>query len=167
MRLVRDLILLVFVLAGAIGGSQVPQFVQQYLQRLGGALQIAQEFVGKYEPLARSEGLTIDAFARQLADSADPKAARLGQAVLGQVERTAALEEHAELLTAAAPLVRPWELIRHHDAELLAGTWRDYRYTLTLDPVFGAAGAFAGLLLTAMLWSTLVWIGRAAGAKLR
>lgn len=165
MSLLRDLSLLVFILSGAIGGSQVPQFVQQYVQRLGGALQIAQEYIGKYEPLAQDDGLAVGEFARQLAESTDPRVAGLGQAVQAQVERTMMLEEHAKLLAAAGPLVQPWELVRHHDAELLAGTWRDFRYTLTLDPAFAAVGTLWGLILNTVLWSILGRLGRSARTR--
>ena len=38
MGMLRDLVFLVFVLSGAVLGSQVPTFVNAYAQRLGCAL---------------------------------------------------------------------------------------------------------------------------------
>ncbi|HEX6012469.1 MAG TPA: DUF2937 family protein, partial [Geminicoccaceae bacterium] len=54
-------------------------------------------------------------------------------------------------------------LLRRHDPELLAATWAKYRYTLTLDPAFAAAGALLGLLLNAAAWNLLSWFGRRHG----
>ena len=165
MRLFRDATLLVLVLGGAVAGSQVPLFVQQYEQRLGGALHEARLELGKNERLARGEGLSVDDFARRLGRSADPSVAQLGRNVAQQAERAAALREQAELLAAAAPLAKPLVLARRHDAALLAETWEMYRYTLTLDPGFAVAGALAGLVVNAGVWAALGWIGRIARAR--
>ena len=165
MRLFRDATLLVLVLGGAVAGSQVPLFVQQYEQRLGGALHEARLELGKNERLARDEGLSVDDFARRLGRSADPSVAQLGRNVAQQAERTVALGEQAELLAAAAPLVKPLVLARRHDADLVAETWEMYRYTLTLDPSFAIAGALAGLVVNAGVWGAFGWIGRVARVR--
>ena len=46
MRLFRDATLMFLALGGAVAGSQVPLFVQQYEQRLGGALHEARLELG-------------------------------------------------------------------------------------------------------------------------
>ena len=162
MRVFRDVTLLIFALGGAVAGSQVPTFVQQYEQALGGALHEAQLQLGRYETLARDEGASVEDFARRLAANTDASVAGVGRTIEDQAERKAALEEQAELLAAAAPLVKPWVLVRHHDADLLAGAWEKYRYTLTLDPAFAAAGVLMGLLVNAWIWGMLSLIGRRA-----
>ena len=166
MRLFRDVTLLVLVLGGAVAGSQVPLFVQQYEQRLGGALHEARLELGKNERLARGEGLWVDDFARRLGRSADPSVAQLGRNVAQQAERAAALGEQAAPLAAAAPLAKPLVLARRHDAGPASRRrGRCIRYTLTLDPGFAAAGALAGLVVNAGVWAALGWIGRVARAR--
>ena len=58
MRLFRDTTLVVLALLGAIALSQVPRFVQEYEQRLGGALQEARRQLGQYEILGAKRGRT-------------------------------------------------------------------------------------------------------------
>lgn len=155
MRLLRDVTLVLLVLAGTLGFSQVPGFVQEYEQRLGGALQEARRQVERFALLAAQEGITPEALAERLRGSDDPTMAGLGRTMSEQAARAAALEAQAEALANSGRLWRPLVLLRRHDAELLAATWAKYRFTLTLDPAFAAIGAIVGLVLNAGLWSIL------------
>jgi hypothetical protein len=152
MRFFRDLTLLIFVLGGAIGFSQVPRFVQEYEQRLGGAVQEAERQLARYDELAQSEGLPLDEFGRRLAASADPAVAGMGRVVAEQAERVRDLTRQAAALGSVSRFRKPLVLLRDHDAALLAATWAKYEYTLTLDVGFAALGALAGLVLNALLW---------------
>jgi hypothetical protein len=157
MRLLRDATLVILTLAGAVGFSQVPRFVQEYEQRLGGALQEARRQLDRYEVLALGEAGTVESLSRRLAASADPAVAGLGRAIDEQATRTAELAAHAEALAGAGRFRKPILLLRHHDRELLAATWAKYDYTLTLDVAFAAAGALAGLVLNAAVWGIATW----------
>lgn len=152
MHLVRDLTLVLLVLGGAIGFSQVPRFVQEYEQRLGGALQEARRQLDRLEVLARRSDLTLEAFAERSAASTDPTLAEVGRIVGEQMARVADLSGQAQALAAAGRLAKPLVLLRRHDPELLAATWARFAYTLTLDPGFAALGVLAGLCLNALLW---------------
>jgi hypothetical protein len=163
MRFFRDLTLLVLVLGGAIGFSQVPRFVQEYEQRLGGALQEARRQLDRYDELARSEGLPVEALGRRLAASADPAVAGMGRVVAEQAGRVTDLMEQADALAAASRFLKPLILLQHHDAELLAATWAKFEYTLTLDVGFAALGALVGLVVNALLWAVP---GRRAAKRL-
>lgn len=152
MRFFRDLTLLVLVLGGAIGFSQVPRFVQEYEQRLGGALQEAQRQLARFDALALGQGVPLAALGRRLEESADPAVAGMGRVVREQAGRVTALMQQADALAGASRFLKPLILLQHHDAELLAATWAKYEYTLTLDIGFAALGALVGLLLNALLW---------------
>jgi hypothetical protein len=159
-RIARDATLVVLTLAGAVALSQAPRFVQEYEQRLGGALQEARRQLAEHERLASREGLSLDAFARRLAASPDRSVAGVGALLGDQAERAASLARQAQALESAGHFAKPLVLLRRHDRELLAATWAKYRYTLTLDPGFAAAGALLGLLLNAAVWSLPVRFGR-------
>jgi hypothetical protein len=152
MRLLRDLTLVALVLAGAIGFSQVPRFVQEYEQRLGGALQEAQRQLDRYETLARQEGLALEGLAQRFAANADSAVAGIGRIVREQTARRDDLRVQAQALAEAGRLAKPIVLLRRHDPEILAAAWAKFAYTLTLDPGFAALGAAAGLLLNALIW---------------
>jgi hypothetical protein len=162
-RIARDATLVALTLAGAVVLSQAPRFVQEYEQRLGGALQEARRQLAEHERLAAREGLSLDAFAHRLTASPDRTVAGIGALLGEQAERAASLARQAQALESAGHLAKPFVLLRRHDRELLAATWAKYRYTLTLDPAFAAAGALLGLLLNAAAWNLLSWFGRRHG----
>jgi hypothetical protein len=159
-RIARDAALVVLTLSGAIVLSQAPRFVQEYEQRLGGALQEAHRQLAEHERLAAREGLSLDAFAHRLAASPDRSVAGIGTLFGDQTERVGSLARQARALESAGHLAKPLVLLRRHDRELLAATWAKYRYTLTLDPGFAAAGALLGLVLNSGFWSLLAFLGR-------
>lgn len=152
MRLLRDLTLLLLVLGGAVGFSQVPRFVQEYEQRLGGALQEVRRQVEGYRLLAARQGTDVAGLRERLAGSGDAAVAGMGRLVALEVARADELAEEAQALAGAGRLWRPLVLLRVHDPELVRATWAMYRCTLTLDLAFAALGALMGLLLNALLW---------------
>jgi hypothetical protein len=156
MRTIRDVTLVILTLLSAIGFSQVPRFVQEYEQRLGGALQEARRQLAQYESLARNEGLPLETFWQRLGASGDRSVAAVGRSIGEQAARAASLGAQAEALENAGRFMKPLVLLRQHDADLLAATWAKYEYTLTLDIGFAAAGAVVGLLLNAVLWAVLL-----------
>lgn len=165
MRLLRDLSLVVLVLGGAVGFSQVPRFVQEYEQRLGGALQEVQRQLGRYRDLAGAEAGTVEELGRRLVANPDPAVAGVGRAIAEQVGRAASLEGQARALAAASRFRKPLVLLRHHDRELLAATWARYEPTLTLDIAFASLGVVAGVLVNGLIWFRPVRrVRRRAGA---
>ena len=66
MRALQELTLVVAILAGAIGGSQVPRFVQEYEQRLGGASQEAGRQLAAYRRVAEAAGQPFADYLRRL-----------------------------------------------------------------------------------------------------
>jgi Protein of unknown function (DUF2937) len=151
MPLMRDLLLVLLVGAGAVGGSQLPSFVQQYEQRLGGARQEATRQLERFRLLASGQGLDLDSYAARLAANPDSLVVRTGEAVVELRRRVAVLDRHAQELAAAAWLRRPLVVLAAADHELLEGTWRTFRPTLALDPTFGAVGAIGGWLVRWLL----------------
>lgn len=155
MRFLRDITLVVLVLAGAVGFSQIPRFVQEYEQRLGGALDELRRQLAVYEGLAQAENLSFDALLDRLGRSAERPVAGIGGAIRVQAERAAGLETQAEALAAAGRLEKPLVLLTRHDEALLAATWSRFGYTLTLDPAFTVLGALAGIMVNALVWALL------------
>ena len=165
MRLYRDATLVVLALLGAVAFSQVPRFVQEYEQRLGGALQEARRQLGQYEILARNEGVPLAALWQRLGASSDRSVAAVGRSIGEQAGRAASLAAQADALENAGRLMKPLVLIRRHEPELIAATWAKYQYTLTLDIAFAALGALAGLLLNAVMWGVLTSFRRLGSVR--
>ena len=155
MTALREAMAMMLALVVAIAASQVPAFVQQYQQRLGGALQEAQRQLGEFEANATASGLSFNDYVKRLSQNADPAVARTGETVGGAARRVADLGAQAQALADASHLLRPLVLAGRYDSELLAGTWRQFDYTLLLDPEFALVGLVLGWLIHRLLWTLL------------
>ena len=58
MRLLGRLIVIVAAALGGVGASQLPEFAQQYRQRLGGALEELTRIVAEFDASAARSQLT-------------------------------------------------------------------------------------------------------------
>jgi hypothetical protein len=151
-RALYDLTLAAAVLIGAIGGSQVPRFVQEYEQRLGGAFQEASRQLSEYRRVADDSRLPFPDYVQRLITSPDSSVAATGRAVAAVDTRTADLAAQVRALEQAPRLVKPFLLLRAYDADLLRATWERFQTTLTLEPAFAALGAMLGWAVNALLW---------------
>ena len=151
MTFFRDLILITIIVAGGIGGSQIPQLVQEYEQRLGGARDEAMAAHQRDIQDAKAVGLSLEEFAARYRD-ADDAAIRSGADNIRQRhDRAAALDIALTAIKTAPYMLRPWAAFRHLDPVVGTATWSAFRPTLTIDPGFALVGALLGWVLTALL----------------
>ena len=71
----------VFSIIGAVAFSQVPEFIQQYIQRLGGHVDEAQHQVELIREAAQSSGHTLRTYIEIFITQADPGIAHQGQLI--------------------------------------------------------------------------------------
>jgi hypothetical protein len=120
---------------GALGCAQLPVFVQQYLQRLGGHVDEARRQVAQ---------LTGADAARSL-----DGATRLALETLARA-RLVALESQHQALSDAAPTLRPLAFLRGFDGDIAAATLDRFVPALPLDTagmIYAGAGLVAGWLV--------------------
>ena len=131
---------------GAVLFSQGPEFMQQYLQRLGGHLAEAHRQLASFQSAAATAGLPLDKFIGQTAANPDPGLARLGGVMTDTVQRIAALESAQDALLHASLWARPFVFLRHLDLSIARATWTVYQPAVptTLE---GLVYALAGLLV--------------------
>lgn len=159
-------VLLAAALAGGTGVSQLPEFSQQYQQRLGGALEELRVVVADFDADAERAGLTrteaIDSYGR----SDDLFLRDRGQSMRRAMIRYERLQAQRALFEDWPDAVAPLAIMRHSDAALLAGTWDDFRpavpATLT-GAAYAGAGAVGGWLVMAVVLALL----SAASGRLR
>lgn len=143
--MIRHLFLIIFVIAGGVGASQLPNFVRAYEQRLGGALGEVQKLVDAFTVQAQDEGLSFEELVARHRESDD-------SAVRGTADRMTALAMRRGQLTAemAALSAAPGSfdkmvvMAQGSDSELLRDTLSAYEITATMDPLFGGAGVLTG-----------------------
>jgi hypothetical protein len=135
----------VVCLAGAVLFSQAPEFMQQYLQRLGGHLDEARRQLEHFREAAAQSGLTLDQWARAAAANADPAMARFGPLIHEAGARVAVLGADEAALRGASSLGRPFVFLRHLDPEVLRSTAAVFRPAVPTTWE-GALYALTGLL---------------------
>jgi hypothetical protein len=138
-------------LAGAVALSQFPEFSQQYLQRLSGALDELRPIVATFDATARAQDLSRDAALEQIGGNA--VADDLRRSMAASIARYERLEADYQGLAAAGPLerlARPWHF---RDTDLVRRTWEEYRPAVPVTPEglacagLGFAGGFLAVAL--------------------
>ena len=86
--------------------SQAPEFVQQYGQRLGGAIDELRSIVARFDQEATNQSLTRDQGIARLESNPDPLAQGRGRDMQGTVARLASLERQRDAFAVAGPLSR-------------------------------------------------------------
>lgn len=134
-------------LTGAAGLSQFPEFSQQYVQRLGGAVDELSRFVDEFDADAAGLGLSRAAALADLEAGGAMGAARAD--TMGRViARHARLSDDLQVLEVAGPFTRLHRVGHLGDAEIAAKVWQAYRPALPLTfegVVFAGAGFLGGL----------------------
>jgi hypothetical protein len=112
---------------GAVLFSQGPEFMQQYLQRLGGHLQEAQRQLGLFREAATRSGRTLEQFIAQAQANPDPGIVQLGSVMNDAVQRTASLQAAHDALFSSSLWMRPVVFFGHLDLGIAEATWSAYK----------------------------------------
>lgn len=130
-------------LAGATVTSQFPEFSQQYMQRLGGAVDALRVVVLDFDASAAAVGLTRSAALDQLQGS--DFLARRHADMSRTIQRYETLKDVQAALTGADPVTRALHLQKFTDPQIARATWAAYQPAVPLN-VHGLGFAVLGLL---------------------
>ena len=136
----------ILCVVGAVLFSQGPEFMQQYLQRLGGHLAEARRQLAAFQKTADQAGLSLDRFIVQTSANPDGAVARLGGVMSESMERVSFLEAAHDALLHATPWERPFVFLRHLDPIIAQATTAVYQPAVPTT-VEGLVYAFAGMLI--------------------
>lgn len=154
----RILMLIAMLLSGT-ATSQLPEFSQQYRQRLGGAIDALEEILADFRRDAEKHGLTpADAIARQKS-SGDPFIRSRGESMLQAEIRLSRLKLQQEELLTAGPVQRMVIFARGFDPQLAKATAEDYEPAVPVT-VAGFASAGIGALCGLLAMRLLVGMAR-------
>ena len=131
-------------LTGALALSQFPEFSQQYLQRLSGAVDEMQVVVSSYDSDAAEVGLEREEYVNQMAQ--DDVFAPTAKTIANNINRYERLNDQYDALKNASPLGRlaqPW---RFSDVELVERTWDEFKpaVPVTADGFIAAGIGYVG-----------------------
>lgn len=131
---------------GAVLFSQAPEFMQQYLQRLGGHLDEARRQLQQFQNVAASSGLSLDELIHRTTTNAEPAVAKLGGVMTDTVARVDTLAAAQAALLDASLWTRPFVFLRHLDFAITRATWSVFKpgVPVTLE---GLVYALIGMLV--------------------
>jgi len=136
---------------GAVLFSQGPEFMQQYLQRLGGHLDEARRQLAQFQTAATQTGVTLDQLISRTNANADPGVARLGGVMTDSVQRASTLQSAHDALLHSALWERPFVFLRHLDLEIARATGAVYQPAVPTT-IEGLVYALAGMLVFLALY---------------
>ncbi len=151
----RVFMLIIMLLSGT-ATSQLPEFAQQYRQRLGGAIDALEEILADFRRDAASHGLSVpQAIDRQKA-SPDPFIKARGDSMAAADRRLERLRQQQQELQAAGPMRRLVIFTQGFDPQLAQATAEDYEPAVPVTVAgFASAGvgALAGFAILRLLLS--------------
>ncbi|MET1412825.1 DUF2937 family protein [Roseibium sp. HPY-6] len=152
--MVRILMFIVMLTSGT-ATSQLPEFSQQYRQRMGGAIDALEEILADFRRDAAAYGMSVtEAIARQKA-SDDPFIQARGDSMAVADTRLVRLKQQQEELEQAGSLERLFVFARGFDRQLAQATAEDYEPAIPVT-IAGFASAGAGALAGFILFGGLL-----------
>jgi Protein of unknown function (DUF2937) len=155
---------------GAVFFAQAPEFMQQYLQRLGGHLAEARRQLAQFEEIAKQTGKSVQELAAQYAANTDPAVVSMGKVVNDAELRASTLGAAEAALRDASVWSRPFVFLRDLDWEIARGAGSVYKPAVPTT-VEGLVYALVGVIVILALYHGLCvplvrkLFRRRAGAK--
>lgn len=146
---------LVAGVSGAAGLSQFPEYSQQYIQRLGGAVDELSRVLSDFDTDATELGLSREAALVDLAQGGQMGAAR-ADTMVKTIERHDQLSADLEQMQGLGPFSRARFAARFTDIELAGRVWDNYKPAMPVT-FEGAVFAVLGFLSGLALFSALIW----------
>ena len=141
----------VLCVAGAVLCSQLPEFIQQYLQRLGGHIDEARRQLGQFDEIAAKSGLTFDQLLLKSRNASEASVEQFGLLMQDTVARVDALTSADAAIRGASIFGRPFVFLRHVDLSIAHATWSVFKPAVPTT-VEGVMYAGLGMLLLLALY---------------
>lgn len=131
-------------IAGAVSLSQFPEFSQQYVQRLSGAVDELRAVTLVVDTAATAAGLTREEALRDMQSGNSALVSSIGGGLADQVRRYERLNADYQALAPATPVRRLVNFWRMRDADLVERTWAHYQpaVPVTVDGAITAGIGF-------------------------
>jgi hypothetical protein len=115
--ILRRIVFFLALFAG-LAASQLPEFAQQYRQRLGGAIDELARIIAEFDADAARSHISRDEGIRRLTTNADPFVRERGEAISGDIARVGTLQKQLQDYEAAGPFWRIASFAQNHDPDI-------------------------------------------------
>lgn len=139
---------------GALAMAQFPQYLAQYIQRLGGHVDEAARGMEKYREIAKDVGKTLYQYSQHLLNSKDPAVFKTGQKIAGDLERYDQLAAALKELQNAPAYKKLFVFIKDIDFDIARSTLSNFTPGLPVT-LEGAAYAAVGIVIGMILYFCL------------
>jgi hypothetical protein len=140
----------VVAVVGAAAGSQLPGFMQHYMQRLGGHVAEAEHNLRGWLEIANKSAIDLSALVDSYLASADPSVVATGHKCAADMVRVDQLRASLLALQDASVWMRPIVFVRHLDPDIADATLAIFSPNIPLDLeglVYASIGMFLGLVI--------------------
>jgi len=144
---------------GAMIASQAPEFMQQYKQRLGGAIDELAQVVRHFDNDANKAGMDRASAIERYTRSGDSFFVRRGTSMQTTINRWHDMSDHWRSITKANLFARLPVFISGADKELLKRTWNTYKPAIPTT-IEGLAYSGAGFLFTHLIFGSILSLFR-------
>lgn len=145
MGISSKIVTLGFAVAGMAGASQLPEFTQQYRQRLGGAVDELKIVVADFDRDAKNSGLTRLEALSSLKGSLETFPKERGISMEKSIARYHGLSQQMVRFENADPASRPVFMLSDIDQQILSAAWQDFEPAIPINSAGFLWGGF-GLL---------------------
>ena len=145
---------LAFGVMAAVAASQLPEYAQQYRQRLGGAIGELTRMISTFDADSRAGGLDHDGGVAKLRDNPDRFVQQRGEQMIDVSIRRQRLEAQQQGFAAASPIARALAMVRDLDPAIASGAWSSFEPGIPVTWEGLGAGVL-GLLLGSALFRLL------------
>ncbi|UCI09273.1 DUF2937 family protein [Mesorhizobium sp. B1-1-8] len=169
MAMLKENLIYAMALALGISASQMPEFAQQYRQRLGGAVEELGHVVSEFDRDAAGAGLSRAQALDLHQQATEPLFKARGRSMSAAIARYENLVEQQKDFAERSPLLQPL-VLGYSDRAVFAGAWQDFRPAVPITSaglLWAAFGFFFGVGAMYMLAALLRWIWRAGMLALR
>jgi len=169
-RILDSLLDRIAAIGGALVFAQLPEFMVQYIQRLGGHVDELERIIVQYRQAAIESGTGVAAYIRLHLESKIPEFVKTGKIMGDNLERYEELRAAFDALVSSPPALRVCFFLRGINCDIAAETMRDFTPGLPLNmqgAVYGAAGLAAGMFLYFIVKKTLQHTVLYASGKIR
>jgi Protein of unknown function (DUF2937) len=131
---------------GAFIGSQIPEFMQQYTQRLAGHVDELQRLVNQMRQVASYSNKTLEQYIHKFISSTDPDFARQGEFMQGMLSRWEELKQTLVHLTYSSAWIRPYIFLKELQYDIAHSTFVSFHpgINLSMEGIFYAG---AGIVI--------------------
>ncbi|MDF2550362.1 MAG: hypothetical protein K0S07_1429 [Chlamydiales bacterium] len=142
---------------------QLPTFIQQYTQRLGGHLEELGHFISRWRELAAFSEKNLPEYIASFVGSSNLDVSRQGQLMEESLTRFNELSTAYAALSNAGPFQKPLFFFRYLDPLVAKGTWQVFQPGLPSPMeivVYAVLGLFLSSLLSNLIKGVLVQLFR-------